>query len=274
MNNSSKQNIKSFDSLRHAHSVQKSSSKFETPIDVQKLILDYLKKKNLEKSLETFKKETSTFSSMHTDRNKLLTDFDKGTADSFFNNWVQFNSREDQVPIVDDPKFEFYLRVYFLIYDIHPAIKNLKTVSESKRQFFKDYLDSNGQDLAKYPELVQYFAFPYIANLKEHASFKELFTKKWVTDLRDKLDKVISANLNRVDTKLETLLMTAQSNTNIPSKQIMSQQSLNDNTAQYKEKVQELKQLNRELVSKLAQQEADSKEVMKEIHHRWGNFVQ
>lgn len=272
MNRGSRQNIKSMESVNKIENNQ-NSSKYDIPMDVNQLIIDYLRKKNLEKSLDIFKKEVALITGPNTDREKLLKDFDSGNADSFFSNWSQFNSRDTQIPIIDDPKFEFYLRVYFLIYDIHPDIKNQKTVSDAKRQAFKRYLDTNGQDLARYSELVQYFAFPYITNFREHSSFKDIFSKRWIIDLREKLDKLLNSSINRMDTKLETLWFSAQSNTRGSQKRIASQNSMNDENLGYREKLEEMRQLNKDLGHKITQQEAESKETMKEIHGRWGNFV-
>ena len=43
-----------------------------------------------------------------------------------------------------------------------------------------------------HPELVQYFALPYVSDPNQHPVFKELFTRERTHQLRDKLIKEIS----------------------------------------------------------------------------------
>jgi hypothetical protein len=50
------------------------------------------------------------------------------------------------------------------------------------------YLDTKGSELAQTTEFLQYYALPYVPNPLEHPSFKHIFTKEWLAELRSKLD--------------------------------------------------------------------------------------
>ena len=52
-------------------------------------------------------------------------------------------------------------------------------------------MDSKGSDFAQTTEFIQYFAFPYVPNPKEHQSFKHIFTRDWVKELRNKLQSFL-----------------------------------------------------------------------------------
>lgn len=53
-----------------------------------------------------------------------------------------------------EDKLEFYLRVYFLIYNIHPALKAKSAMPEEEINAFREFLDSQGGDLAKTNEFL------------------------------------------------------------------------------------------------------------------------
>jgi len=48
-----------------------------------------------------------------------------------------------------EDKLEFYLRVYFLIYSIHPALKAKSAIPDDEINAFREFLDAQGGDLAK-----------------------------------------------------------------------------------------------------------------------------
>ncbi len=61
---------------------------------------------------------------------------------------------------------EFYLRVYFAVFPVHPVNPSagnpdiLKTEVEN----FKAYLDSRGTELSSLAEFLPFYALPYIKN--------------------------------------------------------------------------------------------------------------
>jgi hypothetical protein len=42
---------------------------------------------------------------------------------------------------------------------------------------------------------LQYYALPYVGNPLEHPTFKAICTKRWASDLREKLKEFLIANL-------------------------------------------------------------------------------
>jgi len=73
-------------------------------------------------------------------REELLGLFNKGKRVEFLRLWALLR-RED--------KLEFYLRVYFLIYSIHPALKAKSAIPDDEINAFREFLDAQGGDLAK-----------------------------------------------------------------------------------------------------------------------------
>ena len=57
-------------------------------------------------------------------------------------------------------------------------------------------MDSHGSDLAKTTEFLPFYALPYIKNPLEHPTFKHLFTKEWVIELKNKLLEFINTLYN------------------------------------------------------------------------------
>jgi hypothetical protein len=48
-------------------------------------------------------------------------------------------------------------------------------------------LDTQGADLAKTNEFLEFYALPFVKKPLEHASFKVLFKKEWVNNLTEKI---------------------------------------------------------------------------------------
>lgn len=74
----------------------------------------------------------------------------------------------------------------------------LKKLSKPKQdldkqevQVFKHYLDTKGHKLAQTSEFLQFYALPYIPNPLSHPSFKDVFTREWVQELKSKLQSFI-----------------------------------------------------------------------------------
>lgn len=87
---------------------------------------------------------------------------------------------------------------------MYPAFMTSNVSKEStgkdlKRELgaFKDYLDNRGAELSKTSEFLQYYALPYVGNPLEHPTFKAICTKKWASDLREKLKEFLQANLTK-----------------------------------------------------------------------------
>lgn len=73
-------------------------------------------------------------------REELLAHFKQGKRKDFIRLFALLKNED---------KLEFYLRVYFLIYNIHPSLKAKATIPEEEVTAFREYLDTRGADLAK-----------------------------------------------------------------------------------------------------------------------------
>ena len=84
-------------------------------------------------------------------------------------------------------KMEFYIRLYFFIYNTHPALGRKKVIDGQAKQSFIGYLEGRGAALSKLPEFLQYYALTNVHKPQEHPNFKPLFTKEWVSELRKRV---------------------------------------------------------------------------------------
>lgn len=238
--------------------------------DATSLIADFLRKKHLTKTLETFEREYQTLNQNESLIGETLTVFDQGRSADFFTYYENFQKKQpSRLPTLEINKQEFYLHVYFVVHAIHPGLKNQKEVNKNALNLFKAYLEEKGAELAKFPDLIPFFALPYVKNLKEHASFKHLFTQTWVTTLRDSLAQELkSFGTLGSSSELENILCTHKidktGNSNRPNDE--EQVKLKDTL---RGKLRELEE-SRSSYKKL---ETESKSTMKAIHQKWASFV-
>jgi hypothetical protein len=68
-------------------------------------------------------------------------------------------------------------------------------------QSFKQYLDTKGKEFSVDPELLPYFALPYVPNPQEHPTFSAIFKQRWILDLRKKIEAFL---LQALPTKAHT----------------------------------------------------------------------
>lgn len=111
-------------------------------------------------------------------REELMASFNKGKRVEFMRLFSLLRQED---------KLEFYIRVYFLIYSIHPNLKNKGSIPEEELNAFKEFLDTQGANLAKTSEFLEFYALPYVKKPLEHATYKVLFKKEWVNNLTEKL---------------------------------------------------------------------------------------
>ena len=95
-------------------------------------IHEYFIKKEFPRTLEVFQQETKNklFGPAHPSQlpirshkldHQLIANFERGEHLEYFSNWNQFIPLNVRYFDENAVKLEFYLQVYFLIYDIHPA---------------------------------------------------------------------------------------------------------------------------------------------------------
>ena len=126
--------------------------------------------------------------------------FNQGKRENFFTLWTR------HVPMVlrqEDlicQKLEFYLHIYFTVYPAFMGGPNQAANEKDLRRElneFKTFLDTRGQDLSKTSEFLQYYALPYVSNPLQHPTFRAVCTKKWATELRNKLKEFLEANISK-----------------------------------------------------------------------------
>jgi hypothetical protein len=125
--------------------------------------------------------------------------FNAGKRESFFMLWARFVPLGLRSYDLICQKLEFYLHIFFAMYPafMTSAANKPEIEKNLKRELgaFKEYLDGRGTELSKTSEFLQYYALPYVGNPLEHPTFKSICTKKWASDLREKLKEFLQANL-------------------------------------------------------------------------------
>ncbi|VDM24797.1 unnamed protein product [Toxocara canis] len=133
------------------------------------------RKVKLKKSSSTTSK--NKLEEYSTRKKKLLSHFEKGEAVQFLAIWNQlFPANDDRSEAVD--VLEFYIRIYFATF---PLRKSPAAKSEYREKIadLKSYLEEGaGSKLSDTPELVQYFALPYVNEPGKHPVFKELVQRQ------------------------------------------------------------------------------------------------
>ncbi|XP_009881649.1 PREDICTED: lisH domain-containing protein ARMC9 [Charadrius vociferus] len=126
----------------------------------------------------------------------LLTAFENGEQEVFFQLWEEHvsSSVRDNEPVAQ--KLEFYLHVHFAIYLLkHSMGKPDKAELEERISHFKAYLETKGAALSQTTEFLPFYALPFVPNPMVHPSFKELFQDSWTLDLRTRLERFLSLTL-------------------------------------------------------------------------------
>lgn len=271
------------ENLRSLRSRQASPDSKSTH-DINALISDYLHKKSLHKTLEAFEREVRLLSQNDGLSVKLFQAFDAGNSREFFAvyNQMKRSGTTSKTSFLDPDRNEFFLYVYFVIFEGIGAQNGVGKGKEQQTQeamtLLKGYLEERGSELAKSPDLVPFFAIPYVKNLKEHGSFRHLFAPSWAQQVRETL-KGMFASGTSVHSELELALCSARSNSkggNGHSAGGMGIQSQPDRTEEFQRTTAELALKSKELEeaqAELHRQSEESKEAIREIHQKWSTFV-
>ncbi len=92
-------------------------------------------------------------------------------------------------------RLEFYFNIHCAIHPFQTTslqahkgdpVKAAQAAVLSMQSFSK-FLHSRGQHLSQTPEFLPFYALPFIPSPIDHPSFKLLFEKTWVSNLRNKL---------------------------------------------------------------------------------------
>ena len=132
-------------------------------------IKEYLLKYNFVNTLECFEvnfKQKETLFRKNTNPDGLLSYFEAGNKDLFFANWVP-----QIVSSVESKTTEVLLMIHFILFPINPLYANPGSQKSIDFDLLKDYLKENSDFISQNPELIVYFALPYINNPVEHPKF-------------------------------------------------------------------------------------------------------
>jgi hypothetical protein len=92
--------------------------------------------------------------------------------------------------------------IFFILYPINPVFGLERTNFDVEE--LKSYLQKNSFFISQYPELLAYFALPYIPNPVDHPNFCDLFTTNWVKSLKHRVLECTKA-VDETPTTLETI---------------------------------------------------------------------
>ncbi|CAI2383621.1 unnamed protein product [Moneuplotes crassus] len=121
----------------------------------------------------------------------MMNCFSEGDLTKFVSLWNEYVQKESKD--INTDKLEFYVRIYFTIYPMHPVNKgkpNEKAFKKRQKEF-KKFLDTKGSELSKTSEFLPYYALPYVTDPVVHPSFKELATTHWIQNLEGKLQEFL-----------------------------------------------------------------------------------
>ena len=176
---------------------------------ISSLIHEYLLKRDYQKTLDSFQEELITkikqknyykiaFSNI-TETN-LLKFFNLGRKNEFLKNWRRLIPNHIRIREPPLQKLEFYIQVYFAIYPLlyrDGEINSNKTIQETMDEF-KIFLEKKDSDYSKSNEFLQYYALPYVQNVKTHPTYSKLFQPEWAIELKDKIHLAIKTYLPNI----------------------------------------------------------------------------
>ena len=176
---------------------------------ISSLIHEYLLKRDYQKTIDAFQEELITkikqknyykiaFSNI-TETN-LLKFFNYGRKAEFFKSWKRIIPNHIRLREPPLQKLEFYLQVYFAIYPLlyrDGEINSNKTIQETMDEF-KIFLEKKDSDYSKSNEFLQYYALPYVQNVKTHPTYSKLFQPEWAVELKDKIHLAIKTYLPNI----------------------------------------------------------------------------
>jgi LisH domain-containing protein ARMC9 len=162
-------------------------------------IQEYLLKGGFFNTLEVFQHEITAERAKGQDAQAVALvakAMDAGDHDAFFKLWNRFLPA-NIVRSGEGQKLTFHAQVYFAIFPVHPINRQYKPSEgefKTRMEIFKDFLNTKGAELSKTEEFLHFYALPYIPTPHEHPAFKVLFTRGWVTDLKERVSKYFKTN--------------------------------------------------------------------------------
>ncbi|XP_068222245.1 lisH domain-containing protein ARMC9-like [Palaemon carinicauda] len=152
---------------------------------------------------------------------EVVSHFDSGQGAKFFKIWRELRSQQRQ-PSLEALTLEFYLHVYFATL---PARHGHQEDHIAAMRVFRQFLESCPSTVGAVPELLPYYALPYVSEPTQHPSFVQVFQETWVQDLRDRLCAWLSRRQNTQLPALITYLRQHRHNANSVGATLLAQES-------------------------------------------------
>lgn len=201
----------------------------------------------------------------------LLKAFEAGAKEPFFKHWYKLVGSKGNT---EAARLEFLLHIYFGIYPLHPGKKSGRVDDKDKAEFrkrmedFKQYLDNKGASLSKTEEYLHFYALPYIPNPAEHPSFKSLFTRTWLNEVKTRLQRYFQVNKPHVATPVLVQAFAAYSGQGGRRNREEVSDGLRE---EYEQLTREVAQLQAEYTT-LSQKEEFARITLIESQSKWTNF--
>lgn len=73
------------------------------------------------------------------------------------------------------------------MYGIHPHLGKKRNIDKHSKDYFIAYLEGRGASLSSSAEFLQYYALAYLQKPQDNSTFKTIFTKEWITELKKRV---------------------------------------------------------------------------------------
>lgn len=170
---------------------------------IHKAIHEYLLKNGYFGTLDSFQQELSANKGKpdHSQAAAAVVHaLSSGDSEKYFKLWARFLPGNIRTTL-ESQRLEFYSHVLFAIFPLHPIKRGQRLIEDSdiaefKKtiEYFKEYLNTKGAELSRSEEFLHFYALPYIPSPMDHPSFKVLFTRNWVNELKEKITKFLKNN--------------------------------------------------------------------------------
>jgi hypothetical protein len=124
-------------------------------------------------------------------REEMMSCLKQGNMSTYFGMWEKYVSAKLRSSDEETIRLEFFCRLYAATLALRNGANDMKSHKKNIEEF-KNYINRKG-NLINSPELLPFYAFPYIPDPSTHPSFIPLFQKQW----RDTLFSQVSEFLQR-----------------------------------------------------------------------------
>ena len=182
-------------------------------------IAEYLSYHGLTETLNCFDKEVQMYakqtglSALHNNNNMTRNERDEiiadairllksGNSSNFFNLWEKYVSYKWRTSDRDTVRLEFFIRLYLATH----WLRTKNNDEKNKRKYvteFREYLDRRGILLADSPDLLPFYALPYVPDPLNHPSFEMIFAEDWQENLFEDVEEFLGRALEQTNQEPE-----------------------------------------------------------------------